>query len=129
MPLPNHPEPLTALRARFALALAATIDAEAVEAGLVDRPGQQRQHVFDFLNGLRLIVSRDRHPDGTRYLHVSASAFGLTEAQIRSGVLEPPGFLALVRAAYRELSDDRRELPLVGFSEKGVPHFLRAEES
>jgi hypothetical protein len=38
-----------------------------------DRPGLHREHVLDFHDGMRLIVSVDKYGDGATYMHVSGS--------------------------------------------------------
>jgi hypothetical protein len=69
-----EPEAINEAAARFA----AAIDTEPYVAGEEPRPGTQRRHVFDFPDGLRLIVSRDQYPAplGKRPMvgiHMSAS--------------------------------------------------------
>lgn len=67
-PLQFEPEPLDKLKARFTEALTPDYDQT---AGTF--PGLLRKHVFDFENGVRMIVSHDV-ADGHRALHFS---FGL----------------------------------------------------
>ena len=73
--LPNQPEPVEKLRARWPEALRFTVDAGKIKEN-PDKayiPSQHRRHVFDFDGGLRIIVSRDICNDD-EMLHVSASA-------------------------------------------------------
>jgi hypothetical protein len=72
-PVPINPEPLPALRARWKQALAHVYDQMAIVEGGGIRPGEVAAQVFDALDGLRLIVSRERVPEGRVVLHVSAS--------------------------------------------------------
>jgi hypothetical protein len=72
MALDFEPEIEETLKARFAEALEPVYDAAKVMSG-GQRPGQLRKHVFDSFDGSRLIVSRDRMPDGEMVLHVSVS--------------------------------------------------------
>lgn len=52
------------------------------------RPGEQRKHVFDFENGLRLIISFDKLHDGWS-LHISASCD--KDSPLFSKVMEEEG--------------------------------------
>jgi len=60
---PYFAENLDAMRARLPAALSRTYDALEIEAGRLIRPGEQRQHVFDFEDGIRCIVSLDVYPE------------------------------------------------------------------
>lgn len=71
--IPTKPEPYEQLQARFQIALA-----KSWEAGVAapDRPGLHRTYIFDTLNGVRFIVSRETVGDsGVFMLHASASFF------------------------------------------------------
>ena len=70
--LPFEPEAEITLKARYADAIQTTFNLNEIEDDPDKRPGLIRKHVFDFYDGLRLIVSKDT--DGQRtYLHYSAS--------------------------------------------------------
>lgn len=72
MGLAFQPESLDAMRDRWDAALAPVWDVRAMMEGQ-DRPGLNREHVFDFEDGNRFIVSRDRQLNGDVMLHVSVS--------------------------------------------------------
>lgn len=79
MRLPIEPKSYDELKARFPEALVRVWDADYIGkfgkfGGQVDRPGLHPEHVFDTDDGLRLIISRDKHDDGL-FLHVSCSMF------------------------------------------------------
>lgn len=90
--------------------------------------------MFDFEDGLRLIVSRERLPGGAVRLHVSASfrpdsrvAYYVTRQVDRDG----PGVAARRWAAgiperFRQLAGGGAEIRLLGFSVLGIPHFMEA---
>lgn len=73
MGLSFQPESIATARARYAAALTEVFDVESINLGTVLRPGECRANVFDFADGIRMIVSRDRLPTGKVVLHVSAS--------------------------------------------------------
>lgn len=68
--VPFETETLDAAQERFSASIA-----ELYDGTESPRPGEQRKHVFDFEDGLRLIVSRDQYPDlaASVGIHVSAS--------------------------------------------------------
>ena len=77
--LPFSPEPLAALKARWPQALENVYYVSArlergEEVPADELPSRQREHVFDFPSGLRIIASRDEIHGQVR-LHVSASFF------------------------------------------------------
>lgn len=71
--LPFEPESLESMRLRLLAAISCVYDADEIEKHNGIRPGEQRQHVFDFENGIRCICSLDRYPDGVVLLHMSFS--------------------------------------------------------
>lgn len=67
-----------------------------LQAGLVDRPGVHRENVFDFHDGMRLIVSQDKYQFGT-FLHVSGSVRGsLMKKFCRSSKIDYMGIATAV---------------------------------
>lgn len=74
MGLTFQPEPDAMLKMRFIGALTPVYDADEILKGSA-RPGTQRKHVFDFCDGMRMIVSRERVGDDI-FLHVSVSFTG-----------------------------------------------------
>ena len=68
-----QPESVAKLKKRYAQAFEKTYDVNKIgESQSTDRPGLHRENVFDFKDGLRLIISKDQH-NGDLYLHASAS--------------------------------------------------------
>lgn len=70
MGLPFKPEPIEKLRERYPAAIKDVFDAR--EGTPSPRPGELRANVFDFHEGLRLIISMDRVQDDITLLHLSA---------------------------------------------------------
>src|SRR5262245_42759717 len=69
--LPPDPESLDVLRARYPKALEFVYDVEGMQSGDI-RPTEVAANVFDTLDGLRLIVARERLPCGHERLHIGA---------------------------------------------------------
>ena len=65
-------EKLDQLKGRFDLALKKVWNPDKMKDEKADRPGLHRQYVFDFEDGTRLIVSKDKL-EGKLFLHVSGS--------------------------------------------------------
>jgi len=72
--LPHQPESIDQMRARWDDAVSFCVDAEKIydDPQTAYVPSQHRRHVFDFDDGVRLIVSRDQF-HGEEKLHVSVS--------------------------------------------------------
>jgi hypothetical protein len=128
-----RPETIEAMRARFPRAMEFLYDAKGVHNGAI-RPGEVAAQVFDFEDGLRLIVSRLKIPCGCVCLHVSASfppgcvlydTFRCTAASVGVGeaVLR---WLNTIPARFAQISDKTRDLKLYGFTSM-VPHFIEEE--
>lgn len=104
--LPHEPETIEEMRARYPAAVADIYDVESL--GTVRPPGMQRRHVFDYTDGLRLIVSTDRLSDGQVVSHFSASvAPGLPlYAMLVEKTTTPLAYLYLCVSRWQELSCD-----------------------
>lgn len=63
--IPFQSEPIEAMRARFPAAIKDVMN-DAEDPRLVEDPA----HRFDFDDGYRLLVCRDRMPDGSEYISV-----------------------------------------------------------
>ncbi len=138
--LAHEPEPLSFARARLPAALARLITEAELLAGTFPRPGLQRRHVFDFEDGLRLIVSREDHGSqriGPRrglgeVVHVSASLTAGSSELRRCQFARNPrkAFLLAAIARMAELLDRPYRESLFLWSESGyVPHwFLKIDQ-
>lgn len=75
MGLPFAKETMQQLKDRFNKALEKVwdVDAIAIDPEKIDRPAQHREHVFDFEDGIRLIISKDK-TDGNLFIHISGSS-------------------------------------------------------
>ncbi len=132
-PLAFEAQPITALAARYQKALEGVFTQARVQAG--ERPGLIRAHVFDFENGLRLIISRDetyKGPEG--HLHVSASvedrddctaAIAIRHMIAHAGIAAGKRTLQeLAMAAFATIAGRPMPLFLGWTHDKGVPHWL-----
>lgn len=138
--VPLNPQPLPELRARYQAAVADVYDQADPRMFTENRPGLNPAHVFDFEDGLRLIVSRERTRRGTVGIHISASLLPGTplhrkgqELTIESG---PPWLRSLTIDRWAELTgtltpsdvaEAQRagEALFLGFTlPKGVPHWF-----
>lgn len=73
--LPQQPEELPAICNRIPEALRFIYAVEEVAANIhgENRPSNQRRHVFDFQDGIRMVLTVDIGSRGTNYLAVHAS--------------------------------------------------------
>jgi len=133
-PIEYSPEPLTALRARYPRALEFLYDCAAVRDGGAITPGEVAANVFDFDDGLRLIVSRERLPEGVETVHLSASirpgSRMAAEVERQVARRDPEHvasahkrWAAGIPERFRQLAGDGFRLLFVGFSDKAVPHW------
>jgi len=126
--LPFVPEPLSKLRSRYQAALIKVFDCRCGTP--YPRPGQLRGHVFDFEDGMRLVISRERMSETEQRLHVSASFAPGTEIANRLDCrdLTTEQFLDLALETFARLSDDHGPLEFIDATpERGIPHWRRAE--
>ena len=128
--VPAHPEPGDTLRARYVAALARVYDLTHPAVTTTDRPGQKPEHVFDWDDGLRLIVSRELDPIAGEVLHLSASVtprstlyFGIVDRGTPTAAQQHFCNVALQRWSWLAQREDF-QAEFLGFSEgKGVPHW------
>ncbi len=122
MSLPFQPELITVQQDRYNAAVAETIDRyKNSEYRIV----QQRKHVFDSPDGIRLIVSREVNDLG-EFIHFSASfdEYSRLFHEIRLQHVSKEAVLRMIIARFRDISRDYRRAKFEGFSpEKEVPHW------
>jgi hypothetical protein len=117
--IPFAPEPIEALKARYPAAVKDLVDSVAVFEQRQPPPSREPANVFDTQLGLRLIVSRDRLPDGRIGIHVSASWERDLPAQATVESL-----MAEIAATWRAISGSTRDLELLAVTPAGIPHFF-----
>ena len=131
-PVPINPQTLDALRARYPQSLETVYSAVAIRDNKATRPGEVPANVFDFDDGLRLIISRDLMSDAKVVLHVSASfppkcrlADSLRDLSSRrkDGLVIRTFLDEIVPKRFAELSGDKRPLVYTGMSAGGIPHW------
>lgn len=126
-PLPFLPEDLITARKRYPKAVKKLFNIGRIKFADAQRPGENRDHVFDFETGLRLIISTDWAPlnkEGERgpFEHVSAS-WDPDNIKLRHGA-HP---ISVLRQTYSYISKrSPREGPFFEdiVPESGVLHML-----
>lgn len=113
-----NPQPLDELKKRFSIAMQKSWSVEKVSENLNNRPGNKQENVFDFEDGIRLIVSRDSYK-GKEVIHVSAS-FDEKICKIK----DISSALAKMYGNFVELSGIKTTPLYQFFSDKGVPHWI-----
>jgi len=127
--VPTQAQDLAALQARLPAALAMDVVIEECIADPSRRPGANPRHVFDFPDGMRLIVSFDTWQGQPPILHVSASY--VPDSQVDQMIRMVPNvgsmrLAAFVGAAvqhFQQLSGVAAGLKLKAFNGY-VPHFF-----
>lgn len=109
---------MEALKEKYKNALSNPYSVDKVIEGSQIRPGIKPEHVFDFENGIRLIISRDYH-GGKEYIHISGSY----DEKTYKGKVGAP-LLARMRMSYWEVSGKTFEFPKPIYSKGGIPHWL-----
>ena len=71
------PHLLEELKARFPAAIEDTYIQLDVARGIRSRPGSHREHIFDFNDRVRLIISKEMEPNGRLVIHCSGSISGI----------------------------------------------------
>lgn len=131
-PIRSNPQTTKQMRRRLHLALNKVCDPEMIQLGSQIRPGLLPQHVFDCLDGLRLIISLDLL-GSTPSVHVSASVKHFTKLwkQLHNLAMssgEVAGMRILCKRTFdvmNLLAGEPVKLSLVLYTrEKGVPHFV-----
>jgi hypothetical protein len=135
MMLEFEPEPMAKLKERYPLAIKDIYDVLAVHFNNMQRPGEKREHVFDFQDGMRLIVSKDKMPGKAPYVHFSASIIPGTSLEEHIVVFVQGKGLEFSMNVFKEMAElrfadlgdigDKQKIIFLGFSEqKGAPHFM-----
>jgi len=123
--VPLQVQPLEVLRARYRRAITEVVDQLACAEGERDPPSGQPAHVFDTAEGWRLIISKERRPDGRVGLHLSASIHDRQFWLRLKDSGEPVNALDLALSQWRAISGERERTPtFLGWSEGGVPHWF-----
>jgi len=119
--IPFEPELVETMRLRYKDAVEDVIDLQKVAQKQIKPPSQNRRHVFDFYDGLRLIISRDG--DGAKvFLHFSASINPCSGEESRC----PKEFIDFVVEHIQELASDDPPTGIaeIFFTKGGVLHIL-----
>lgn len=130
--LPLRPQSLEELRQRYPLALKNLFDCRGERAKrLRPRPGELYSCIFDFEDGLRLIISRelyDHEPEPARWLHISASVANSAELLKQFPKPDDTQFIAFVTRRVFDLSGERAGLQLMGTTDLALHLGRRLEQ-
>lgn len=113
--LPFEPEKLEAIRARLPQALSVVYNYDIVQSG-GRAPGEQRQHVFDFEDGIRCILSIDEGEQTVRHLHLSFSLRDYHQMSVAQ-------FMHRMSAIPTEFWPDTLLVPIARFQTPRAIHF------
>jgi len=126
--LPFAPESLARLRSRYRAALIKVFDCR--RGVPYPQPSQLRGHVFDFEDGMRMVISRERVSETEQWLHMSTSFVPGTKNGnlLKRRALTKEQFLELALETFAKLSHDHGPLEFIALTgEKGIPHWHRVE--
>jgi hypothetical protein len=120
MGLPFKKESMQDLTARFSSALKRIFDVEKMAVGGSDRPGNNRDNVFDFTDNTRMIISIDCYNDYL-YLHISASNKDISSGQeLFESIISKIVLLKIGDSSLGALPDNAS----VNITKAGVVHVL-----
>jgi hypothetical protein len=125
--VPYSPESVVVLRDRYRQALDPIIDVESVLLGNDVRPDQLRRCVFDYFDGMRLVISVEVMAGRGEYLHLAAWLHDPSElhAADASGDFTASLFALTVLERFAAISGDRGLMAHWPTSTPGVIHFAR----
>lgn len=129
------PQSMRSLRLRLRDALERIWDC--TEPGLAEqertgiRPGNDPRNIFDFQNGIRMIISREQVDQGI-WIHISCSVQPGTELGAKLAMMVGQHSLDVInreferscRKYYKRLTGDGSGMQKVHTSEKSVPHWV-----
>lgn len=122
------PETVAEMKKRLHFALMPTYDVDEVAAGKVQSPGTLRQHVFDTLDGLRMIISRDKVGDSVS-LHISVSLDAKhMNIQSRYAAENIQTFGPFIQKILVELFGEDFDADEWWMSKGGILHLIRVEQ-
>ncbi len=118
------PQPIAVLAGRFSEAIVEEYDATAVLHGAQEGPARKPQHVFEFEQGIRLIISIDKIGAEAK-LHVSAS-FNRERAMsfIADGRLDQKKAIDFALGALNQITPSKLQVDFLGMTSSGVFHFI-----
>ena len=116
-------ESMESCQKRFFFAMDTVYDSSKIHHGIQNAPSLERKQVFDFEDGVRMIVSIDLLND-MQILHVSTSFNAVKFKEfIEDSRFDLSAAEELVKQRFAELSGMDREIQFVAMTENGVLHF------
>ena len=117
--MPINPQPLHVLQYRYPAAVKELISAVDILHGHLPPPSKDPTHVFDTDDGLRLILSRELHPNGKTVVHISASFNGPETAGQPIEAL-----MTWIVQTWQRIAKSTAVPALVKITDGGIPHFV-----
>jgi hypothetical protein len=119
--LPFEPELVETMRLRYKDAIKDVVDIHKIAQKLIEPPSKNRRYVFDFYDGLRLIISKDSDRAKV-FLHFSASMNPGSHGEFHC----PKEFIDFVVEHIQDLTPDDppTDMAEMFFTKGGILHIL-----
>ncbi len=133
--IPFQPETIDEVKRRYPSAVRDVYDTKQIHLGHQERPSNQRKHVFDFFDGMRLIISHEtgeiKPSDCDEFVHVSASfeEKSLIASKLRhlAGIkgkrIVQIKFCDMAKKRFQCISGESCSLVPAGVSKENIPHW------
>lgn len=118
--IPFKPEKVEDLKERYPESIKELYIQLDVARGLRVRPGTQKENVFDFLDGVRLIISKEQEPSLRLVIHISGSVRDNEDNAIK---LEDHHIHHIVEH-FNLISSNIGALELLGISNEKIVHLI-----
>ena len=117
-----NPESLELLKSRYPKSIEDTYIQLDVARGIRSRPGTHKEHVFDFIDRVRLIISKEQEPNGRLVIHISGS---VRNENFNDPEILNDNLVHHIIEHWNLLSGDSNELEVKGITQGQVIHFYR----
>lgn len=123
--IPFNPRTVEEHRNRYPHALAEDVDPSDIRVGAQSPPAQRAACCFDFHDGMRLVISKERLPALGLHLSASIEDDSALNRDADQGVITFEQFLNLALSRFANISGETRRPKFLGLSAAGrFPHWL-----
>lgn len=123
-----NPQPLEELKARYPKALEKLYIQLDVASGKRLRPAWNKDNVFDFLDGIRLVISKEQQPDGRLVIHIAGSVTDVLPEAIKQELFHiidlTDTHIHHIVEHYALVSGNLGALEVVGISNEKIIHLV-----